>query len=175
VEQGDGTFRQALADFLAPVYEAPVDPSTLFVTNGASCALDLLCSLYTSPGDAVLVEEPTYYLALRIFEDHRLRIIAAGISWPDLESLNRFASKPIRSFTGADLPESERENTCRISAKTGRAGAEAGCPAGGRGVSLFTVLSDTTPPFALYAEQVNRSLVSSFKILAPAWADTANQ
>ncbi len=67
LEQGDGSFRSALADFLARAYETSVDPASLFVTAGASSALDLLCTLYTSPGDAVLVEEPTYYLALRIF------------------------------------------------------------------------------------------------------------
>lgn len=75
LEQGSAHFRQALAAFLTHGYAQDTDPRQLFVTSGASSALDLLCTLYTAPGDAVLVEEPTYYLALRIFADHQLRSI----------------------------------------------------------------------------------------------------
>jgi len=74
-EQGNGPFRQALADFLGRGYGFPVDPAGLFVTCGASGALDLLCTLFTSPGDTIFVEEPSYFLALRIFRDHGLRMV----------------------------------------------------------------------------------------------------
>ena len=37
--------------------------------------LHLVCSLFTRPGDVVFVEEPTYFLALRILADHALQII----------------------------------------------------------------------------------------------------
>jgi DNA-binding transcriptional MocR family regulator len=73
-EQGEGRFRAALAAFLAGRCAVPVDPGHLLVTNGASQALDLVCTLFTRAGDAVLVEEPTYFLALKIFADHRLRL-----------------------------------------------------------------------------------------------------
>lgn len=76
LEQGDGFFRQALANFLSAGHGTPVKADQLFVTGGVSAALDLVCTLFTKPGDAVLVEEPSYYLALRIFEDHGLRAIA---------------------------------------------------------------------------------------------------
>lgn len=76
LEQGDGYFRLALAQFLSRHYGQPVGYDDLFVTCGASLALDLICTLYTQPGDTVLVEEPTYFLALRIFADHRLRVIS---------------------------------------------------------------------------------------------------
>ena len=75
VEQGDGYFRRALAGFLTRAYRTHVDPGLLFVTTGASSALDLLCTLYTRPGDVIFVEEPSYFLALRIFEDHGLRVV----------------------------------------------------------------------------------------------------
>jgi DNA-binding transcriptional MocR family regulator len=74
-EQGDGYFRRALAAFLTRHYGQPIDMDGLFVTGGASQALDLICTLYTQPGDVVFVEEPTYFLALRIFADHHLRAI----------------------------------------------------------------------------------------------------
>jgi DNA-binding transcriptional MocR family regulator len=74
-EQGDGYFREALGHFLTKAYGMDVDPALLFVTSGASQALDLLCSLFTQPGDIVFVEEPSYFLALRIFHDHRLEVV----------------------------------------------------------------------------------------------------
>lgn len=76
LEQGDGYFRRALAAFLTRFYDLPVSMDTLFVSAGASLALDLICTLYTRPGDVVFVEEPSYFLALRIFADHHLQIVA---------------------------------------------------------------------------------------------------
>lgn len=78
-EAGDGRFRRALADFLAAGYGSRLDPGLLFVTAGASSALDLLCTLYTRPGDVVFAEEPSYFLALRIFADHGLQVISIPI------------------------------------------------------------------------------------------------
>ncbi|HSN78681.1 MAG TPA: PLP-dependent aminotransferase family protein [Anaerolineae bacterium] len=74
-EAGDVRFREALAGFLTLQYNLKVDLSQLFISNGASQALDLLCTLHAQPGDVVFVEEPTYFLALRIFADHRLRVV----------------------------------------------------------------------------------------------------
>jgi 2-aminoadipate transaminase len=74
-EQGDGYLRLALARFLGAHYGFDVDPATMFITSGISSALDLLCTLFTKPGDTILVEEPTYFLALRIFADRGLRVI----------------------------------------------------------------------------------------------------
>jgi DNA-binding transcriptional MocR family regulator len=75
LEQGDSQLRRALARCLSRGYGFPVQAESLFITAGVSSALDLICSLYTSPGDTIFVEEPTYHLALRIFRDHRLRIV----------------------------------------------------------------------------------------------------
>ena len=74
-EAGDGQFRQALADFLSTKYGAPAAAHQFCVTAGASQALDLLCTLYTEPGDIIFAEEPSYFLALRIFKDHKLRVM----------------------------------------------------------------------------------------------------
>ena len=74
-ESGDGYFRLALAQFLTEHYHKPVDADDLFVTAGASQGLDLICTLFTKPGDTIFVEEPSYFLALNIFRDHGLNII----------------------------------------------------------------------------------------------------
>jgi DNA-binding transcriptional MocR family regulator len=75
-EQGDGHFRVALSGFLEAIYKMPVDPAHLLVTNGASQGLDLLCTLFSKAGDSILVEEPTYFLARKIFADHQLTPVA---------------------------------------------------------------------------------------------------
>ncbi|MCB0163160.1 MAG: PLP-dependent aminotransferase family protein [Anaerolineae bacterium] len=74
-EPGDGFFRLALAEFLTRHYGVSVSADQLFITAGASQGLDLICTLYTQPGDTVFVEEPSYFLALRIFADHRLKVV----------------------------------------------------------------------------------------------------
>lgn len=76
VEQGDGYFRVALAKFLTSGYGFSVQPENLFITTGISNALDLLCTLFTDKGDTIFVEEPSYFLALRIFADHGLNVIS---------------------------------------------------------------------------------------------------
>ena len=74
-EQGNGYFRLALAGFLRKGHGFDVQPESLFITNGISKALDLICTLFTQAGDTIFVEEPSYFLALKIFADHRLQVV----------------------------------------------------------------------------------------------------
>lgn len=78
-QQGDGHFRITLAQFLSEHYDTLVKPEHLFITGGVSQALDMVCSLLTQPGDTIFVEEPSYFLALRIFADHRLNIVGVPL------------------------------------------------------------------------------------------------
>jgi 2-aminoadipate transaminase len=78
-EQGDGYLRIGLGDFLSKGYGHLVNPDQLFITSGASSGLDLVCTLFARPGDTVFVEEPTYFLALKIFADHHLKLIAIPV------------------------------------------------------------------------------------------------
>ena len=73
-EWGDGYHRLALGEFLTESYGVPVDPEQLFSTNGNSQALDMLSTVLAQPGDVVIVEEPTYFLAFQMFRDHGLEI-----------------------------------------------------------------------------------------------------
>ncbi len=75
--QGYGPLLHSLAEFLSAQesYTAPVSSSELFLTAGASQAIDHATTLFTQTGDTVLVEEPTYYLIQSIFEDHGLNVV----------------------------------------------------------------------------------------------------
>jgi DNA-binding transcriptional MocR family regulator len=102
-EQGHGYFRIALAEFLSRQYRLSVNPDDLFVTAGASQGLDLICTLFTQPGDTIFVEEPSYFLALRIFADHRLNVVSLPMDEDGLvvealeEKLSRH--KPVFLYT----------------------------------------------------------------------------
>lgn len=57
------------------IHIAAVDPELLFATNGISGGLGLLCSLLAGRGDTVIVENPSYFLALSIFRSVRLNLV----------------------------------------------------------------------------------------------------
>ncbi len=173
-EAGDVRFRAALASFLQDQYKLKIDPGQLFASNGVSQALDLLCTLHTQPGDVVFVEEPTYFLALRIFADHRLRVVGLPTDGHGLviealeEALARY--RPALVYTvpthqnpsGAALSLNRRRRLVELSQQHG-----------------FTVLADEVyhclsyvepppPPLASFADSGTVLSLGSFsKILAP--------
>lgn len=173
-EAGDIRFREALAGFLTVQYDLKIDPGQLFASNGVSQALDLLCTLHTQPSDVVFVEEPTYFLALRIFADHRLRVVGLptdehGLVIETLEdALQR--QRPTLLYTipthqnpsGATLPLQRRQRLVELSQQHG-----------------FLVLADEVyhclsyddaapPPLASFVDSGSVLSLGSFsKILAP--------
>lgn len=74
-ERGPGRLLEALAGWLERTEGRARPVERLFITAGVSYGLDLICTLWTEPGDVMLVEAPTYHLALRVFRDHRLEIL----------------------------------------------------------------------------------------------------
>ena len=91
-DAGDDYFKNGLATFLTGYYGEKVTPESLLTTNGISQVLGMICTLFTKPGDAIIVEEPTYFLALNIFADHDLKIVSVpvdgnGLIVEELESL----------------------------------------------------------------------------------------
>jgi len=175
VEQGDGYFRAALAGFISKQYMAHVDPAWLFVTAGASSALDLLCTLHTQPGDVVFIEEPTYFLALRIFADHGLQIIPIPLDEDGLmidaleEMLKEITPKFVYTIptfqnpSGWTLSQARREKLVELS-------KEHDFLILADEVYHFLPYTEAPPqPFALYTETAENVIsVNSFsKILAP--------
>ena len=71
---GDAALRRAIAlRYLADGLTVPVDD--IIITNGALDALNLCLSAVTRPGDAVIVESPTFYAALQSLERNQLHAI----------------------------------------------------------------------------------------------------
>ena len=173
-EQGDGYLLRELARFLTQEYAFLVLPQTLFITNGASSGLDLICSLLTRPDDVIFVEEPSYFLAMQIFTDHRLQLVPIPIDEHGLvvEALEDALKKyhPVFLYTiptfqnpsGRTLSEERRRRLAQLSREHD-----------------FLIVADEVyhllnfgaqppRPLAAYAETGNIISLGSFsKILAP--------
>jgi 2-aminoadipate transaminase len=74
-EQGPGRLIELLCAKMARSEGSAPNAARVAITGGISQAIDHLCTLLTRPGDIVLVEAPTYHLALRIMVDRGLRLV----------------------------------------------------------------------------------------------------
>jgi 2-aminoadipate transaminase len=72
-EQGYGPLIDYIRGKLAREEALAVVRPQIMLTGGSAQALDHLCTLFTRPGDIVLVEAPTYHETLQLFRDHGLR------------------------------------------------------------------------------------------------------
>ena len=173
-EQGDGYFRQALSEFLVPYYGAAIDAGRTIVTAGASQGLDMICTLFTKPGDTILVEEPSYFLALRIFEDHDLRVISLptdenGLIVDALEAaIVRYSPAflylipTFQNPTGVTLSAARRQQLVKVAASRNL------LILADEVYHLLNYAEATPRPLALYADNAPILSLGSFsKILAP--------
>ena len=86
-----------LRQYIAQRYrqmDLTVDPSEIIITNGSQQALDLFSSVMLDPGDAVLVENPTYLAALQTFHLYHPEVVPVdlkedGVDVEQLEKLIR--------------------------------------------------------------------------------------
>lgn len=74
---GPGPLIEWLTEHLRETDHGISRPAETFVTAGASHALELACAILIRPGDLVIVDSPTYHLALPIFADHGAEIVGA--------------------------------------------------------------------------------------------------
>jgi DNA-binding transcriptional MocR family regulator len=167
--------RLALADYLTKHYPQPVAPDHLFLTNGISPALDLICTLFTQPGDVIFVEEPAYFLAFQIFYDHGLRVVGIptdeqGMNVAALaEELRRqrpalvYTIPTFQNPTGYTMPLARRQRLVELAQQHDFLVVAD---------EVYHLLSYTTepvpPPLAAFAHTGHVLALGSFsKILAP--------
>jgi DNA-binding transcriptional MocR family regulator len=177
-EQGDPAFRKTLAGFLTRHYRCPVDPENLLVTAGASHALDLVLKHYARPGDTVLVEDPTYHLALDIVRDYDVQIVPVPVDARGLntEALARCLHAPelrahkaallytiplFHNPSGTTLPVERRRELIELAREHDFVIAAD---------EVYQTLGDadhTPPPLSTFGRDRVLSLGSFSKILAP--------
>jgi DNA-binding transcriptional MocR family regulator len=155
MEQGDGYFRLSLARFLSRNYHLPTETESIFITTGVSSALDLLCTCFSQTGDTIFVEEPTYFLAPKIFADHRLNIVSIPTDENGLiiealeEKLTKYKPKFLYTIpihhnpSGATLPEVRRAQLMEIAQRHN-----------------FLILADEVYQLLSYGDRVPQSFAS---------------
>jgi 2-aminoadipate transaminase len=133
---GPGSLIEWLCDRLGGIDTRAPIPAEVFVTAGASQALEMVSTLLTRPGDCVVVDSPTYHLALRIFADREVELIAAPADEAGIdpratgELLRRLATNGRRvpllylvptfaNPTGRSLPAIRRSELVEVAWDTG--------------------------------------------------------
>lgn len=89
-EQGNRQLIEFLVERLNRAEDLDISSENLMIIGGSTWGVGMVTQHLTAPGDAVLVDAPSYRDALHIFRDHRLVICAApideeGIIAADLE------------------------------------------------------------------------------------------
>jgi DNA-binding transcriptional MocR family regulator len=182
LESGDAGVRAAVSAFLEREGAGVVPPERLFLTAGASLALHLICTLFTRPGDRVLVAEPTYHLALAQFRDHGLRVEgvasdADGLVPDALEAALRagpvallYLVPAFANPTGATLPPERQAAVVALAARYGvRVVADEVYRLTGFGPPASADAAPDLPPRSLAALDGERVLAlnSVSKVLSP--------
>ncbi len=173
-ELGDGYLRLALASFLGDAYGVPVEPETMYITNGNSQAIDQICSVLAQPGDVVFVEEPSYFLVLDILRQHHLQIVAIPIDEHGLRidalqaalAVHRpaflYTIPTFHNPTGVTLPIERREQLVALAEQHGF------LIVADEVYHLLSYRNAVPPPMAAYIDSaVVLSLGTFTKILAP--------
>jgi DNA-binding transcriptional MocR family regulator len=74
--RGPADLRERIAERIARQEGYAASPDDVLVSGGNSQGLDLALTMLTGPGDIVLVESPTYALALQMLRDRPLEVAA---------------------------------------------------------------------------------------------------
>jgi len=99
LEYGSTAGSPPLIDFicarLAETDARAPSPAEVVITSGASQGLDLVATLLVEAGDTVLLDVPTYHLAISILADHpvRLEAVASDTDGVVLDDLERVVAK----------------------------------------------------------------------------------
>lgn len=172
--EGDPHLREAIASRLSG-QGLRSRPENVVITTGAQQALSLLTTTLLDPGDAVVVENPTYLAALQCFGYAGARVVAAptddqGIvidALADIVARERpkllYLVPTFQNPTGHTLPAERRHAVARLAAEHGFWIAEDD-PYG-----ELRFRGEPVPRIAAYEEASDRTVLlgSLSKVLAP--------
>jgi DNA-binding transcriptional MocR family regulator len=128
VPMGLPALRQAIAEHLGRS-GLPTTADQVLVTSGAQQAIMLVGALLLSPGDAVVVENPTYLGAIDILTSRGAKLlpVPVGREGTRIEALREIARRArprllylmptFQNPTGALMPERERRAAAKLSAE----------------------------------------------------------
>ena len=109
----------------------PTSPEQVLITSGAQQAIALAAAAFVSPGDAVVVENPTYLGAIDILSSRNARLLPVPVGRDGArvdalrEAVRRFTPRLLylmptfQNPTGVLMPEKERRAVARLSQESG--------------------------------------------------------
>ncbi len=102
--------KQSISKFLMDNYSTYVNEDQILITSGGQQGLDIISKTLISPGDCILVENPTYSGAIAVFQSRAAKIVGIpmeedGIEISQLESyIKRYNPKFIYIMTNYQSP-----------------------------------------------------------------------
>ena len=129
--QGNGILRDTLTKHVKQYRRIETNPSFILITSGAQQALHLVVQCLLKPGDAVVLEDPSYNYNLPIFKSagikpYFLSVDKNGINPEELLSLHKkyrikmiFLNPAYQNPTGSLLNENRRKAILEISSEHG--------------------------------------------------------
>ncbi|WP_419393468.1 PLP-dependent aminotransferase family protein [Cytobacillus praedii] len=129
--QGNAVLRMTIAKHVKELRNIETNSSSILITSGAQQALHLVVQCLLKPGDAVLIEDPSYHYNLPIFQTagiktYYLPVNDEGIDTDELLALHKkhrirmiFLNPVFQNPTGTLLRESQQKAILEISSEHG--------------------------------------------------------
>ncbi|WP_066290810.1 MocR-like pyridoxine biosynthesis transcription factor PdxR [Bacillus sp. FJAT-29937] len=129
--QGSAILRATITKHVRELRHIETNPSSILITSGAQQALHLVIQCLLKPGDAVVIEDPSYHFNLPIFKSAGLRIFNLpvnehGVNPNELLELHKkhrirmiFLNPAFQNPTGTLLRESQLKAILEISSEHG--------------------------------------------------------
>jgi GntR family transcriptional regulator, regulator for abcA and norABC len=129
--QGNAILRATITRHVKEFRKIETNPSSILITSGAQQALHLVVQCLLKPGDAVVIEDPSYHYNLPIFKTtgiktYNLSVNDAGFNPDDLLALHKkhrirmiFLNPIFQNPTGTLIEENQRKALLEISSEHG--------------------------------------------------------
>ncbi|OAK70118.1 PLP-dependent aminotransferase family protein [Lederbergia galactosidilytica] len=129
--KGNASLRQTISEHVSEYRNINILPSSILITSGAQQALHLIVQCLLKPGDAIAIEDPSYFYSLPLFQSAGLKIFYLrvdqnGINPNDVIELYRkhrirmiFLDPSFQNPTGVSLHPSRRKKIIKISSELG--------------------------------------------------------
>ncbi|UPO89810.1 PLP-dependent aminotransferase family protein [Niallia sp. Man26] len=129
--QGNIELRKTISDHVKQDKGIETTPNSILITSGAQQAIHLIIECLLKPGDAVVIENPSYHYSLPIFKSAGLKVFhldvgKEGINPEELIDLHKkhqikmiFLNPIFQNPTGMILPAAKRKRILDISSEFG--------------------------------------------------------
>lgn len=82
---GEPPLREAIAADYRRHHGLAVDPDTILITTGGQQAIYLIARALLKPGDAIAIEQPSYYYSLPLFQSAGIRLLPVPVDEAGLD------------------------------------------------------------------------------------------